>query len=106
MCFLNGRCRSNSREFTVCILDVESSEMWLSEWPLVINVQNTNKKHRLDRIKRYMYVMRCGEGGIGSYLVNLLRDDNGVVATDLLRAELPIVKRTLVLVAVSMHCAE
>lgn len=42
----------------------------------------------------------------GSYLVYLLGDDDGVVAADLLRAELPVVERALVLVAVPVHGAE
>lgn len=49
----------------------------------------------------------CGEvGSCRSYLVYLLRDDDGVVAADLLRAELPVVERALVLVAVPVHGAE
>lgn len=50
--------------------------------------------------------MVCGEGEVGSYLVDLLRDDDGVVAPDLLRAQLPVVERALVLVAVPVHRAE
>lgn len=61
-----------------------------------------------------MYVGRCvcmeGYGGRGymvsSYLVYLLGDDDGVVAADLLRAELPVVERALVLVTVPVHGAE
>lgn len=54
---------------------------------------------------------RLGEGKgwgweVGSYLVYLLRDDDWIVASDLLRAELPVVERALVLVAVSMNGAE
>lgn len=36
----------------------------------------------------------------------LLRDHDGVVAADLLRAELPVVERALVLVRVPVHRAE
>lgn len=54
--------------------------------------------------------MRCGDdvssGRESSYLVYLLGDDDGVVAADLLRAELPVVERALVLVAVPVHRAE
>lgn len=45
-------------------------------------------------------------GGAGSYFVYLLRHDDGVVAAYLLRAELPVVERALVLVAVSVHRTE
>lgn len=43
---------------------------------------------------------------VGSYLVYLLRHHDGVVAPDLLRAQLPVVERAVVLVAVPVHGAE
>lgn len=65
-----------------------------------------NEKHRLDRTFIEEWRMRrCGSGR-GSYLVYLLADDDGVVAADLLRAELSVVERALVLVAVPVHGAE
>lgn len=53
---------------------------------------------------------RGGSGGEwrggGSYLLDLLADDDGVVPADLLRAHLPVVERAVVLVAVPVHRAE
>lgn len=42
----------------------------------------------------------------GSNFLDLLSDDNGVVASYLLRPHLPVVERAVVLVAVSVHGAE
>lgn len=53
-----------------------------------------------------MCVYGRGGGGGGSYLVYLLGNDDGVVAADLLRAQLPVVEGALVLVAVPVHRAE
>lgn len=47
-----------------------------------------------------------GGGRTGSYLVDLLRHHDGVVAPDLLRAQLSVVERAFVLVAVPVHGAE
>lgn len=43
--------------------------------------------------------------GALSYLLDLLADHHGVVSTDFLRAHLPVVEGTVVLVAVSVHGA-
>lgn len=51
------------------------------------------------------WVVEDAHVSCGSYLLYLLADDHWVVSTDLLRAHLPVVERTLVLVAVPVHRA-